>query len=373
MKDEALRQQSLANKVTVSFAEEDLPPLRRLRQKPLCSFGVPINCAIALPADRVALAYDDDGDVRVFSTEDTSMPAVTVRLHATKVTDMAALGADIVASADCGGRVRTWNAATGALLDSHDVRAHRRMWTALCNAGSEIAVGDSNGNIHMLSHNRGFDVRPVRVMRGAHRRYISWLACHEDTLVAASDDWSASIWEQSTGRCLARLPHSYRVFCTAISKTHIATACGREVRLYRNGGDYGLLAVYRGLHSTFKCFAVALAGDDMLVTGGADALITYTSISEGRPVARSRTSVDSMTNIELIRDNRIVACSEWSEQSAIVRAPDTLQLEVKVSNEGTRAVVPRSKRREGNRARNVFVGVLLSTFAVMIRMRKCAK
>eukprot|EP00171_Calliarthron_tuberculosum_P019342 IDg19342t1 len=279
---------------------------------------------------------------------------------------MTSLGGDIVASADCAGRVRTWNASTGGLLGNFHVGANCRAWTAICALhDGAFAVGDSTGDVHFLSHEEGRNVRPIYTPRAAHLRYISWMAHDDGTLVAASDDWTASVWEARSGRLVIRLPHSYRVFCTAVSKTYIATACGNEVRLYRNGGDYAMLAVYRGLHAKFKCFSVALAAEDLLVTGGADAFISYTSISLGRPVARSHTPIRSLTNIELLKDDRIVACSEWGEHGTIVPVPDMLHLDMPDEEEEGKV----ETRGRVSWRRNVFCALLFTTLAVVLRVK----
>lgn len=370
MKDPALRQAAVAKKLTVSFAAADLPaPDARTRRRTLGSFGVAVNCAVALPGARVALAFGEDGEARVFALSDARHALVEVRLHATKITDMASLGGDIVASADCGGRVRVWDASSGALLGSVDLSSRRRMWTAVCALGvGSFAVGDSAGNMHFLEHEQGRRVRRVRCVRRAHRRYVSWLAHHDGTLVAASDDWSASVWDASAQRCVTRLPHSYRVFCVAVSATHIATACGKEVRLYRNGADYAMLSVYRGLHADFKCFSVALASADLLVTGGVDSLVSYTSIEMGAPLARCRTSVASMTNIELTDDGSIVACSEWGDQCAIVQPP--LVAAIAASDSRTITSAKSTKRAANWR---LIGAALLSTLAITLRLRSCSK
>ena len=91
-----------------------------------------------------------DHSVRVYSLSGDD-PIHTFDMHDDWVTDVSALGEDIIASVGCDGIMVTWECGTGKLIEKIKIRDHDHHQAVTMEAGCwKLVVGTSDGEVHII-------------------------------------------------------------------------------------------------------------------------------------------------------------------------------------------------------------------------------
>ncbi|MEH2209550.1 NB-ARC domain-containing protein [Nostoc sp.] len=147
--------------------------------------------------------------------------------------------------------------------------------------GELLAVGDSNGEIHLYQVS---DVQPVFICT-RHKSWVTSLTFSPDgkILASGSTDYTIKLWDVSTGQCLRTLEgHTNEVWSVAFSQDNCTLASGSDdctVKLWNS--------------STGECFktlqghlswvlSVVFRGDTQLLSGSDDRTVKLWDINTGQ-------------------------------------------------------------------------------------------
>jgi WD40 repeat protein len=202
------------------------------RRQPIAVFGragQPLAAAFS-PSDKLVATGDFDGAVRLWRSETGALTDVLRAPGMQPVTGVSFNGAGSEVAAAKGSEAVLWNLRTRSTRAIHV----NDVWTvAVSPDGAHVATGDTRGHVRVWNLRSG---SPVAL--NGHSGSIESLTFspNGESLVTASDDETARIWDASTGRSLAELRgHG------AIVESAAFTPDGKTVV---TGGDDGTIRVW---------------------------------------------------------------------------------------------------------------------------------
>lgn len=201
---------------------------------------------------------------------------------------MAALGEDLIVAGSNEGAIATWRGSTCERLETTQVGTDSDFVTAMAAVSDEkFVAGTSTGALIFLSHTNGRNLREFARGKSMHFDWINDLAVRGQIVVTASADKTAAVWSARTQEKLGVLcGHVGIVSCAAASDNFIATGGADEtIRVYENGETYPLFRVLEGVHSNWV-WQAAFVREDLLMSSSADGTVAFTSLYDGKPVAR---------------------------------------------------------------------------------------
>eukprot|EP00171_Calliarthron_tuberculosum_P010454 IDg10454t1 len=172
---------------------------------------------------------------------------------------------------------------------------------------TEFVVGDENGVLSFYKHRNGDNIQFVHSIPSVHQRWVNWIAVHDNLMVSVSECSTVCVWDITTRRRVAMLPHISSVWYAAMNDHIIATSSFQEVRVFKNGPGYRLSHVFKGLNQGFRTFCVEVVGDNLLLTAGEGSLITVTSLSMKMPIIRVSTTLPYIQDLTITSDGMVVA------------------------------------------------------------------
>lgn len=364
MKDPFLRQQRCADRVSTTIKADALPrPAPPARYTPLFTQSDSVNRVVVIQQYEVVATACNDGNVRVYSYDTRGDPVHVMSAHSDTVEDMAHVGGDVLVTTGADGMLITWSALKGKPLEAMKLEERAVRAVAALPSG-DIVVGTMCGDLIFITHANGRKLeRGARVHR-AHSCQIFDLVSKAGVLLTLADDWAVGVWDATTRARRAILAHSHWVMCASATRERIATVNKSELRIYRNGDDYALQAVIRGLHSADMLFAVAFAAPTVVMTGGADGMLAFASVdSPHSAVARVRTSCNGIWDAALMSDGRVVVAERGDCENAIIELPQPVLDIVAPSADDTR-------RRFSRHAVTLLAASLAATAFALARSRR---
>ena len=315
MKDQIERIRRVAEKETREITEESLPRARRASTSVLRGHEERVERACVLADGKGVVTACGDHSVRVYSLSGGD-PIHTLDMHDDWVTDVSALGEDIIASVGCDGIVVTWECGTGKLIEKIKIRDHDHHQAVITEAGwGKLVVGTSEGELHIIEHTAGRGLRYNSRIRRAHSRKIQTVAYCNGLLVVGSDDRCLSIWEGR--KCLTRLYHNDSIKKADINEERILTMMNDEIRIYERN-TWKLLRVLRGLHGYDDITCCVLLSNEILLSVGHDGKILFTRISDAVPLLRYRVDIDRPDGISVAPNGRVIVTSQWAHRACIL-------------------------------------------------------
>jgi WD40 repeat protein len=110
--------------------------------------------------------------------------------------------------------VHRWDAATGGSLGTVSNSGDNVHGVAIAPDGTWMAIGDSHGQVRLKNVATG---RTLRVLRGAHRWYVSRIVIAPDgTWLATTDSTNVRVWHTATGANVATLG-GHRSYAAGVS------------------------------------------------------------------------------------------------------------------------------------------------------------
>lgn len=315
--DSGLREDQLQQKreqnATRYFSQNSLPvPVPATGAAPLTGHTNSVTRVVTLDDGALLATACYDGRVRVYDAAGgASVPRHDLSGHNGLVLSLAPLGGSILVSGGWSDQVVSWNARTGARLDALRVTDSSFPSIAAVDEGKFVA-GTGSGDLVFFSHSKGRGLREVDRVQNAHSAWINHIAVRGDLMVTASFDKTATLWHLPSRTRLATLPHTSNVWCAALSDRFLATGAQGEIRVYEIERDCALKLVMKGVHANEFVHAVALAGDDWLLSAGGDGAVTFTSLASEQPVVRVSTSVPYVLDIALLPNGRVAVCGNES-------------------------------------------------------------
>ncbi len=146
--------------------------------------------------------------------------------------------------------------------------------------GELLAVGDSNGEIHLYQVR---DVQPVLICT-RHKSWVTSLAFSPDgkILASGSTDYTIKLWDVSTGQCLRTLEgHTNEVWSVAFSQDNCTLASGSDddtVKLW-NTSTGECLKTLQG-HLSWA-LSVVFKAESQLLSGSDDRTVKLWDINTG--------------------------------------------------------------------------------------------
>lgn len=304
------------NEVTRYFSPDNLPkPVSASSAAPLSGHTNSVSRVIALDDGKLLATACYDGKVRVYkSSGGESIPLHDLPGHSGLVLGLVALKGSIIASGGWDDRVISWDARTGKKLETLKIKDASLNSIAVIDEHNFVA-GTGSGDLVFFSHSNGKDLKESSRIKSAHGTWINHVCVNGDFLVTASFDKSAALWSIKEKKKLAILPHPSNVWCASISKKFVATGAQGEVRVYEIRNECELKLVLKGVHDNEFVHAVALAGDDWLLSAGGDGTVAFTSLVTETPVVRVNTAVPYVLDITLLPNGRVAVCGNESNDS----------------------------------------------------------
>jgi len=304
------------NEVTKYFNPDNLPkPVAASSAAPLSGHTNSVSRVIALDDGKLLATACYDGRVRVYqSSGGASIPLHDLAGHSGLVLGLVSLKGSIIASGGWDDRVISWDARTGKKLNTLKIKDASINSIAVIDEENFVA-GTGSGDLVFFHHSEGLDLKESARIKSAHGTWINHVCVYGDFIVTASFDKSAALWSIKEKKKLAILPHSSNVWCASISKRFVATGAQGEVRVYEIRNDCDLKLVLKGVHDNEFVHAVALAGDEWLLSAGGDGTVAFTSLVTETPVVRVSTAVPYVLDITLLPNGRVAVCGNESNDS----------------------------------------------------------
>lgn len=288
--------------------------------------GRDVNRVAVLAGGNIFATAANDSCVRIYTTETTGEPLEVFRGHASRVTGLAALGGDLLASVGEDKKVITWLAGVDGV--------RRRQLTALqtgealtCVAllsGARFLAGTVSGKLVSFEHTDGLELRCDQAAMRAHQKRVQDVAVLGDRVVTASESRTVRVWHAVSLELLRSLQHCAPVVRVALSNSYIACAQDNgELRVYSNAHTIDPVTAVRGHHRGGA--ALIIVDDRLLVACGGDR-VTFTDIATTHAVA----SVDSMLawcrDAAILPDSRLLVCGGSADAcAAIIKVPDKVE------------------------------------------------
>lgn len=192
-------------------------------------------------------------------------------------------------------------------------------------SSSEFVLGDGTGVLRFFEHRNGFGMRQTHSITSVHQKYVDWIAVHGRLMVTVSACRTVSVFDTSTKKRVAMLPHRFPAVYSAINEHLIATAGYEEVRVFANSPGYRLLDVFKGLNNGLDLYCVDVIGDSLILTAGFFPLITVTSLVTKRPITRILTSLPYIQELTLTPDGRLIAvCDKRIPEDNVTTSNDPI-------------------------------------------------
>ncbi len=155
--------------------------------------------------------------------------------------------------------ISTWNVRSGQFLESILLRRELAFHSLCKISDTEFVVGEADGHLFSFQHEGGCNLREKGHVWKAHAEYIYTISFHNGTILTASFDCTARLWDAETKNRLAVLYHDGKVFHSAISDRYIVTSSNysastwekRELRIFRNSDGYPLTKILRAHDGMF--------------------------------------------------------------------------------------------------------------------------
>jgi WD40 repeat protein len=247
-----------------------------------------LQCIVPLPVDDRVATASNKGMVHVIGVATGALER-EIDAHEEKVgwRALAALGGDIIVSGgDAGGKVATWNAASGERL-GEAAAGSSIIALAVLDSGRFVA-GTVNGDVVYYAHLVGRGLEATARIAGAHTHEVSGISVYRGQLATVSFDNTAAVWGVDSRKRLATFRgHTKFVISVDMNDRLVATASlDATVRVHRSAGDYSLIAVLDWLHTGWIRCVVLIGGDHILSASG-DYTVCVTQRSH--PALSSRT------------------------------------------------------------------------------------
>lgn len=329
--DRQVEEETVANKeeqVTRYFSEKNLPkPVPAIKAAPLSGHTNSVSRVIAFDNGSLLATACYDGKVRVYdSSGGTSILRHELPGHAGLVLGLAPICGSIIVSGGWDDKIITWDARSGERIETYKLNDASINTIAPVDSNTFVA-GTGGGDLVFFSHVKGKKIKEDERISSAHEAWINHIAIKGDYMVTASFDKTAALWSCTSKKRLATMDHPSNVWCASISTRYIATGAQGEVRVYEIQKDCELRLILKGVHADEFIHAVALAGDEWLLSAGGDGTVTFTSLSSEKPAVRVSTSVPYVLDITLLPNGRVAVCGNESNDtySSVFASPDKLR------------------------------------------------
>ncbi len=247
----------------------------------------------------------------------------------------------VVASTEQNGCISTWCVRSAQRLDRVRMR-NVEFRLAMCKINEEeFAVGNTQGDICLFTHNFGCQVKETKRIRKAHDKWICSLASCAHYVLSASFDGTARLWDTRSWGRIATFYHNGPVFNCDLSNryamTNSADAFGRditesrELRIYRiddNGQNCSLVKFYRAENGIWMPRFVR---DDLFMcwvdNEDRRELLAFFKLDAESDCVVAQVKVGCLWVLDyaFLEDGRLVACGESWSRGVIATLPRGLR------------------------------------------------
>lgn len=245
--------------------------------------GGTVRRVVALPdGERIATA-SSHSIISLFSTVTGERLRSFSREGGQGVSGLAALGGDILASGDSGGRLCTWNASSGECLHFEELSGSVR----LAALGADRLVVCAMRDVLFFSHDEGRDVTLLHRKSCAHSEKIHDVATHGTRVATASFDRTAAIWCAKTYQRLAVLrgPTVCWVECVAMNAQYILTgSMDSNIRVF-DAKTFESVRVLDSIHST-GVSSLTILSNGYVLSSSMDETMELTRLTDSAAVTR---------------------------------------------------------------------------------------
>lgn len=327
MSTPSLRQRLSERSVRVKIPRAELPAARAPPAKfELSGHDGDVGHVVAVPGtDLLATASEGAKGLRIFSlTSPRGAPIHTcANTFGFNSRGLAAIAPDVVAAGAADGRVTTWTASTGAVIEVCNVGRGGYVTAMAAMGPGRFVAETSTDALVFMAHDGGRRLREVGRGTSSYNGWIFHVACRGDVVVVASGDKAAAVWSAATCEKVATLSgHRSYVACAALSDKFIATgSVDKSMRLYENGKKFGLVKVIEGVHANWV-YSVAFVNEDLLMSASDDKRLAFTTVLDGKVVARADVGI-AMCSTAITPGGRI-ACVGRDGNAAVVMPPENV-------------------------------------------------
>lgn len=261
---------------------------------------------VALPSEGLIVTASGDHAVRVYDMRRPKAAPQVLEMHTEDVYDVAALGGDVVVSVGCDGRVVTWAARVGKMLDYVQIDCGGIGAAAALSADCFV-TGNCTGELVYYRHTVGSNLLKIAHCRWAHSKGIEVIGAYRNLMVAASVDKTASVWDVRTRVRLGVLHHGSPVWSVSISDDYIATCCVNQVRIFSTRRSFTLVQLFvaRSYVNT-----LTFVGNDLLACGDGRGLVTFVRPSAASTAVTVRTPLNCVISICTAPDDQVVVSGD---------------------------------------------------------------
>lgn len=316
-----------------------------------------VHQIVAVPETGVIATSCGDGRLRIFSPDGQGQPLHDIVVDSVtreesvlfalrpNLRGLASLGGDVIATGgDNGGRICTWIASSGQLLDSvslplTDCNTSPRIRTlAVVKSRSLLLAGTCNEDLVFISHCQGRNLRLVFIER-SKCDCIFRICSYGDVIAVVGEGNSMSIFSAATCKLTAvvqKLCKSRHISALAFSDRFIVTkAHYEEMQVMSNVEGFPSVTVSRGTKAKHGTVGYALlVGSDLLIYSEGtlvnedSSTLLFRSLPDGDPLAQVEVNIGFIRAIAVTADGRIAIAGD-AERALIITPPATVAAAIK--------------------------------------------
>lgn len=313
-----------------------------------------VHQTIAVPESGVIATGCTDGHLRIFSPDGQGAPLHDIVVDSEETAPFAlrpnlrgltSLGGDVIATGgDNGGRICTWIASSGQLLDSvtlplTDCNTSPRIRTlAAVKSRGLLLAGTCNEDLVFISHREGRNLRLLFIER-SKCDCIFRICSYGDVIAVVGGGDSMSIFSAVTCKLTAvvkKLCQSRHISALAFSDRFIVTkAHYEEMRVMSNTEGFPSVTVSRGTKARHGTVGYALlVGSDLLLYSEGTVInedsctLLFRSLPYGDPLAQVEVKIGFIRAIAVAADGRIAIAGD-AERALIITPPAAVAATIK--------------------------------------------
>lgn len=318
-----LRAEKIASKAPV-VRHTNLPRPGRFSDAHVLELKL-VGRAVMLPSGTMfATTVSNEEGVTIWDTSPKPVRRHVLEVGVVDWTSMAAIGDDLLITANDEGDVKTWRVSSGQEIESFSIG--NRKCDALVTCGGLVVLVDNCGRFVLLKHAPdGSSIRRLCSFNAKRSEEGFFLKANGNVFVS-SGPWSITVYDAVRQRLIARLPipepDARGYYYTDVDRFHLVCARGVRVHIHTREAHLPLRRVVELPNSDIT--AVKLLDRDRLLVadsedgGGTLALV---SISTGAVLQRLLLPFKEVYSIDVTADARLVVASYHETDGVAVLNP----------------------------------------------------
>ena len=151
-----------------------------------------VSSVQSLPSNNLFATFSHDGIVRVYSIYTKGDVYREFSTHNTNVMSLVHLFSDVLAFVGDNGKIVTWHADSGEVVD--ELRPGKYHFTSIARYNASLlVVGTVEGEVLIISHNEGRDLLVHESLGMLHTKTIKDISVNGDIIVTGGTDKTLSL------------------------------------------------------------------------------------------------------------------------------------------------------------------------------------